>query len=373
MKWYSGNRYQANGQLETIDIGVDQERIAAIRSYHALQADLPLFAPGFIDVHVHGGGGSDTMDATPEAFATISRTHAKFGTTSLLLTTVTESPERIDAVLAAVTQYLRAPAPGATVAGVHLEGPFIHPDKTGAQRPDRILDPSPAWTEHWLSSGLVKMMTLAPDRPRAHDVAKLLLAHGVIVAAGHTMATQAQMQDAVEVGFTHVTHLCNAMRPLLHREPGPIGCVVSDERLTADLICDGIHLDPAMIKTLLRAIGHERLMLITDAIRAASQPPGVYDLGGLTVTVQDGACRLADGTLAGSVLTMADAVQRVQTLGGARQHEAFSMASLNPARRLGFARKGKVESGYDADIVALDASGQVLGTMVGGSLVYGHM
>lgn len=370
MKWLAGNRVTDRGAWETVEVGMDGPRIAAIRVFSDPAQDLPWIAPGFIDIHVHGGGGADTMDASPEAFATMAATHARFGTTSLLLTTVTETPERIEAVLATAARYLADPAPGAQVAGVHLEGPFIHPQRCGAQRPDRILDPDPRLAARWFATGLVKMMTLAPERPSAHDVARLAVAAGVVVAAGHTTANFADMEAAAGAGFSHVTHLCNAMNPLLHREPGPIGAVVMDSHWTGDLICDGIHVAPAMMRTLLAAIGTDRLLLITDAIRAAVQPPGLYDLGGLQVEVADGACRLADGTLAGSVLTMADAVQRVQQQGGATRWEAWRMASRNPASRLGLHRKGRVEVGYDADLVMQDASGDVLATFVAGTRVY---
>lgn len=373
MFWIEGNRYTQTGVWQTTRIGIDGERIAAVRVYQDFRADLPTLAPGFIDIHVHGGGGADTMDATGEAFARIAHTHARYGTTALLLTSVTESSERIEDVIAAADTYMRdaRAESGAQVLGVHLEGPYIHPDKAGAQRPDRIADPDPERAATWFGSGIVKMMTLAPERPRAHDVARVARSYGVLTAAGHTTASAQQMRTAVEeAGFCHVTHLCNAMPPLLHREPGPIGQVVVDERLTADLICDGIHVDAQMATTLVRAIGEERLLLITDAIRAAAEPPGVYDLGGLKVTVRDGACRLEDGTLAGSLLTMADAVKGVQRLAGLSLGTALRLASRNPARRLGLRRKGEIASGYDADIVCLDASGEPLWTMVAGRLVY---
>ncbi|MCY0875262.1 MAG: N-acetylglucosamine-6-phosphate deacetylase [Firmicutes bacterium] len=372
MKWIEGNRLTQSGQWQTARIGIDGARIAVVKAYHTYHPELSILAPGFIDIHVHGGGGADTMDATIEAFSQIAQTHAQSGTTSLLLTTVTESAERIDAVLTAASSYMKGNhIAGAHVLGVHLEGPFIHPDKAGAQRPDRIMDPDPTLAKKWYDSGVVKMITLAPERPGAHQVARMAHEQGIVAAAGHTTATAADMRIAVdEGGFSHVTHLCNAMRPLLHREPGPIGCVVTDERLTGDLICDGIHVDAPMVTTLIRAIGEDRLLLITDAIRATAQPPGIYDLGGLTVTVRDGACRLEDGTLAGSVLTMAQAVSGVQRLAGVSLSVALRLAARNPARRLGLLNKGEVEVGYDADMVCLDAQGELCWTMVGGAVVY---
>ncbi len=361
----------ADGALESVSVEIESGRIASIEALDAFDASLPLLLPGFIDVHVHGGGGADTMDASDEAFATIAATHARFGTTSLLLTTVTESSERIDRVIDHAKAYMEKPShAGAHVLGLHLEGPFIHPDRPGAQRQDCIVDPDVDLTNRWLSSGIVRMMTMAPERPNAHAVARAAVSQGVVVSAGHTTAAAEELFDARAAGFSHVTHLCNAMNPFLHRNVGPIGAVIEDEAYTADLICDGIHVHPAMLKALISSIGSERLMLITDAIRAASMPPGTYDLGGLDVYVQDGACRLRDGTLAGSVLTMSRAYQLVQTLGSASPVMAQRMVSENAARKLGLKAKGKIAVGYDADLVWLTQGGDVLRTMVGGRVVY---
>ena len=233
-----------------------------------------------------------------------------------------------------------------------------------------MLDADPALAARWFEAGVVRMITMAPERSGAHDVARMARAAGVLVSAGHTEASAADMQSAARAGFSHVTHLCNAMRPLLHRDVGPIGHVVSDDGFTGDLICDGVHLDRTMVKTLVRAIGHERLMLITDAIRAAAVGEGEYDLGGLSVTVRDGACRLANGTLAGSVLTMNRAWRLLQEFADVPRSLADAMAATNPAKRIGLARKGRIEEGYDADIVALDAEADVIWTMVGGHVVY---
>ncbi|WP_067929523.1 N-acetylglucosamine-6-phosphate deacetylase [Alicyclobacillus shizuokensis] len=371
MKGFVGNRLAENGHLESIRVEVTSGRISNIKVCKNVDASLPLIVPGFIDVHVHGGGGADTMDANEEAFEAIAATHAKYGTTSLLLTTVTESIERIDKVIDCAKSYMKkSHGTGATVVGLHLEGPFIHPDKPGAQRQDCIIEPDPSLVNRWLSSGIVRMITMAPERPHAQAVAELAKQKGVIVAAGHTTADEACMQEARLMGFSHLTHLCNAMNPFLHRDVGPIGAVISDEAFTADLICDGIHVHPAMIKALIRSIGSERLMLITDAMRAAAMPPGTYELGGLEVYVRDNECRLSDGTLAGSVLTMSRAYQLVQSLGGVSPIVAQRMSSLNPAQKLGLTTKGKIDEGYDADLVWLDPSGEVLRTVVNGRVVF---
>lgn len=192
----------------------------------------------------------------------------------------------------------------------------------------------------------------------------------VMPSIGHTTASFDDVAAAKSAGFRHITHLCNAMQSLLHRAVGPIGYLVGDEDFTADIISDGVHLDEMMVKTLLRAVGTERLVLITDAIRAAAMPEGMYDLGGLNVTLKDGACRLVNGTLAGSVLTMSTAVRRLQQLGGVSGRVAQDMASLNPAHRLNLSQKGQIAPNFDADLVALDGTGEVLWTMVGGNKIY---
>ncbi len=370
LRFVEGNRYEENS-LRTVRLGIIDSHIESVVVYHDIARDLPTLMPGFVDIHIHGGGGADTMDATAKAFATIAKTHARYGTTSLLLTTVTESPDRIEQVLREVKSYRKEQDEhAATVEGVHLEGPFIHPQKAGAQRRDRIIDPDPDLAKAWFSSGVVKMITLAPDRPHAKDVAKMAADSGILVSVGHTNANVPDLLAAKESGFSHVTHLCNAMPSIHHREVGPIGFVMEDDQFTADLICDGIHVNERMMRILIRSIGTERLMLITDAIRACGVGSGIYDLGGLTVEVADGACRLQDGTLAGSILTMADAVKSVQSLGRVSSYASAMMASYNPAKRIGLLRKGKIETGYDADIVALDAAGSTLWTMIQGKMAF---
>ncbi len=370
MQHVEGNRVRYGDKLETVQISFSAGRIQSIKTYRDVAASLPRIFPGFVDIHIHGGGGADTMDATTQAFETIARTHARYGTTTLLLTSVTESPDRIGDVLQAAKSYLREKHDGANVAGVHLEGPFINPAKAGAQRKDSILQPDCKLSEQWFASGVVKMITMAPEQPFAHDVARLARSKGIVVAAGHTMATAADLEAAKEAGFHHITHLCNAMRPFLHRDVGPIGIVVDDLSYTADFICDGVHIQGSMLKALIRGIGTNRLMLITDAIRAAAMGDGMYELGGQPVRVEDGVCKLADDTLAGSVLTMSRAIQKLQVLAGVSLYMAQRLSSTNAARLLGLPRKGKIAVGYDADLVCLDETCKVLSTIVGGQCVY---
>lgn len=368
---YEGNRFKEDGSVFTARVEVQQGKITSVESYNAADESLPFIVPGFIDIHVHGGGGADTMDATQDAFHTLTKTHAKFGTTSLLLTTVTESIEAIDKVLINAKEFMTwSGEEGARVVGVHLEGPFIHPEKPGAQRRDRIIEPNSMLARRWFDSEIVKMITMAPERPHALEVARLAREKGVIVSVGHTKASADDLYAARDSGFSHITHLCNAMEPFLHREIGPVGHIIEDESYTGDLICDGIHLAGAMVKALMRSVGPDRLILITDAMRAADLEAGTYDLGGLKVYVENGICRLQDGTLAGSVLTMAHAFARVQKLAGVTPLVAERLASTNPAKKLGINRKGRIEQGYDADFAFLDWNGDVIRTVIGGKTVF---
>lgn len=370
-----GNRVLPDGRLETVRVVLSGGSIHAVTPYQSTDSTLPFIMPGFIDVHVHGGGGADTMDATEQAFTTMTRTHAAHGTTTLLLTTVTSTPEAVDAVLPAVQNYMQPSSndrPGAAVAGVHLEGPFIHPDRKGAHDPACIIPPDLALAERWFSTGVVKMITMAPDLAGADTVIQSAADRGIIVSAGHTQANADHIRRAKQFGLSHVTHLCNAMRPFLHRDVGPIGAVISDDELTGDLISDGFHLDPSMVKALTRTIDPHRLLLITDGIRAVDMPEGQYELGSFTVTVHNGQCTLPDGTLAGSVLTMEQAVHRAHRFSGLSLWTIQQMASENPARKLGLSRKGRIEPGYDADLVLLDDAFRVLETYVGGQQVFDH-
>lgn len=328
-------------------------------------------APGFIDVHVHGGGGADFMDGDPEAVATITATHARYGTTGLLATTLT-APE--EAIIRSIRAAKVAPKRGARVLGFHIEGPFINVKMKGAQderyvRPatvpelDRILaEGSPDHRWHF---------TVAPEVDGMLDAIGHLSGRGVVVSAGHTECNYAQLEAATHAGISHVTHLYNAMRGLHHREPGTVGGALTLPGMTVELIADGIHVHPASLRVAAAARGYERVLLVTDAMEAAGMPDGEYMLGELRAFVKNGAARLEDGTLAGSVLTMAGAVRNMVNMAGVPLATAVAMASINPARKHGLAgRKGAVAPGLDADIVLLDKQLQVLETIVEGETAF---
>lgn len=313
--------------------------------------------PGFIDIHVHGGFGHDFMDAERDGLDAITRFHASHGTTTMLATTVTASKEAIDLVLQRVAAYRTDEMPYAQLIGVHLEGPFISVKWPGAQNPAFIVPPSPAWLEEWTSRypGLVRMQTLAPETDGALEYIRALVQHGIVAACGHTDALYAQVEAAVDRGLSHAVHTFNAMRGLHHREPGTVGAVLTDERITAEVIADGHHVHAAGIRLLARAKGDSGLVLITDAIAAAGLGDGDYSLGGLDVVVRSGVARLKQGdSLAGSTLTMDAALRFAVREAGLSVPAASRMASGNPARVLGLSDvTGELAVGKQADVLLL--------------------
>jgi len=311
--------------------------------------------PGFIDVHVHGGSGSDFMQANVQAFDEITVFHARHGTTAMLATTVTASKDEISGVLKAVHAYMQTPMPGAQLLGVHLEGPFISPKWPGAQNPAHIVPPQKSWMEEWVAQypGLIRILTLAPEREGALDLIEWATGRGILCACGHTDATYEQMAEALDRGLRHSVHAFNAMRPLHHREPGTVGAVLAEERISTEIIADGHHVHEACIRLLARVKNNDHLLLVTDAISAAGLGDGEYELGGLPVIVEKGVARLKEGgSLAGSTLTMIDAFRHIVNNVGLSIELASKMASGNPAKLLGiYSRTGSIAAGKRADLL----------------------
>jgi N-acetylglucosamine-6-phosphate deacetylase len=327
-------------------------------------------APGFIDVHVHGGGGHDMMDATPEAIHGMARFFARHGVTSYLPTTMSAPAE---AIVRALENVAACPQPedGAQHLGVHVEGPYLSADFPGAQAPDVLRLPDPAEYARWFASGVVRLITLAPELDGALEMVDEGVRQGIEFAIGHSGASYEQVLMAADHGVRQATHTFNGMLGLHHRKPGTLGGVLTDDRIYAQIISDGIHTHPAMVKLLLRAKGADRTMLITDAIRAAGLPDGAYDLGSQPVTVRDGICRIASGSLAGSTATMDAVLRNVMQFAGLTLPEAIPMATSVPAAAMNLAgRKGVLQPGADADVVLLDDDIQVKLTMVCGRVVY---
>lgn len=331
--------------------------------------------PGFVDVHVHGGAGHDFMDADEglDGIAEIARFHARHGTTGLLATSLTASREELTAMIDRASRYMAGDMPYAQVLGVHLEGPFVSLKWKGAQNPDYILAPQTEWLDEWVGRypGVLKLQTLAPELPGALDYIERLAAYGIVPSAGHTDATYEQIVAAAERGLRHAVHTYNAMTPLHHRNPGTVGAVLSDDRISAEVIADGHHVHHAPIKVLTRAKGVGKVILVTDAMAAAGMPDGEgYELGGLPVVMTCGVARLKDGgNLAGSTLTMIGAFRYIVREVGIDVPAASAMASGNAARQLGLGGvTGSLEAGKRADVLLLDEALELRGVWARGRL-----
>lgn len=324
--------------------------------------DAPFVLPGFVDVHVHGGGGHDTMDG-PDGVRGLAAFHARHGTTALVATTITNPWPRVVAALQGVREAVRRPGPGARVLGAHLEGPFISPRRLGAQPPHAV-DPAPELVDEALATGVVRVVTVAPELPGAIEAIRNLAAAGVRASLGHSVADAEVGTAALRAGARGGTHLFNAMGGIEGRRPGIAGALLADPEAFVELILDTHHVHPTAFRTALAA-KPERLVLVTDSIRAAGLEDGFHDLGGRQVRLERGVVRLPDGTLAGSVLTMVGAVRNA-VAAGVPLGVAARLASAHPAAYLGLAGKGRIEPGCDADLVVLSAGLEVLEVWLAG-------
>jgi N-acetylglucosamine-6-phosphate deacetylase len=333
-----------------------------------------ILAPGYVDIHIHGGAGHDVMSADPDALPAVEQLLARHGVTSYLPTTVTASGDHILSALDRLATAIEAAErdPGsrgrrAQPVGIHLEGPFISFDRRGVHPPQDLLPPSlPVFERFWQAArGRIRMITIAPELEGARAVIAEAVRCGVCVSLGHSDADFAVTERAIDAGAAHATHTFNAMRPLDHRNPGILGAVLADDRVSADIIADTVHINPAVMKLFARAKGPEQTVLITDAISATGMPDGRYRLGPFEVDVCDGKCTI-DGKLAGSVLTLDRAVRNLAHFAEWDLALAVAAASRNPARVAKIANKGILAEGSDADFIVLDPSGQVLQTFIGG-------
>jgi N-acetylglucosamine-6-phosphate deacetylase len=325
--------------------------------------------PGFIDLQCNGGWGHD-FSHEPDSIWQVARHLPETGVTAFLPTIVTSPWSAVAAAQAAWQAGPPAGWQGAQPLGLHLEGPFLSPGKKGAHNPTYLRLPDPAATGDWHPEQGVRLVTLAPELPGALGVIGQLAARGVIVSAGHSLANGEAAQKGIDAGLRYGTHLFNAMPPLLHREPGLAGALLADERVTLGLIADGLHVHPTLVKVVWQALGPHRLNLVSDAMAALGMPPGRYRLGDFEVTVDDYSSRLADGTLAGSVMPLATAVQRFCAMTGISLEEALPLVTTTPARLLGLDQcKGRIAPGYDADLLLLDKNGHIARSWVRGEEV----
>ena len=369
--------YIKNVGIVKTNIGIENGRIAYIGNEENIE---PIFetdgivVPGFIDEHIHGAGGADAMDGTVEALQTISEFLAREGTTGFLATTMTQSPENITNALKAVKKVREKDEyKGAEVLGVHLEGPFISPKHVGAQPLEYVATPDAELFDKYneASGNSIKIVTLAPEVEGGLGLVKHLSNIGVVASVGHTGGKYADVVNAVAAGATNVTHTYNAQTGLHHREAGVVGAAMLLDELNCEMICDTIHVSVPAIKLVIKNKPHDKYTLITDAMRAKGMPDGKSELGGQEVFVNNGEARLADGTLAGSVLKMNVAVKNLVEKAGVSFTDAIDFATYNPAKNIGVLNeRGTIEVGKRADLTVLNSDFEVLYTLVNGKIVY---
>lgn len=368
-------------QLEDRDILIGKGRIlridrpGTIRDFdRRIDARDKIVAPGFIDVHVQGAGGADIQDATVEALQLIALTCARFGVTGFLATTVYRpggENGHLRVASAACSQNLK----GAELLGIHLEGPFIAKGKRGMIQEDCLapVDGAIFGRIRRLCDDHLRMMTIAPELPGALELISALRAEGVVCSFGHSQADYEQTVAGIEAGIRHATHLYNAMTAMHHRDPGPIPALLESEAVSAQIIADGVHIHPAMLRMAVRALGEDRPVLITDGTQAMGLPDGRYQYNGLEYESRNGTARYLDGTLIGTSLGMSQLVARCIRHGVCSLRQAVRAASYNPARLLGLQEcKGSLEQGKDADLVILNRDLSVHLTYRSGRCVYGE-
>jgi N-acetylglucosamine-6-phosphate deacetylase len=386
----TGKLLTPTGAVEHPVLLVEQGRVLEISTHNSRQ--LPagvslsdfgdhVMAPGYLDLHIHGSAGFDVMDDAADALPAIEKLLARHGVTSYFPTTVTAPMDKTIRALERLANAIEERErqnnsengkPRALPLGIHLEGPFISHARRGVHPPEDLLAPTlTLFDRFWQAArGRIRMMTIAPELEGATEVIAEAARRGVCVSLGHSDADFATAERGITAGARHATHTFNAMRPLDHstldhRSPGILGAVLTDARVSADIIADGVHLDPAIVKLFANAKGPKQTVLITDAISATGMPEGRYRLGSFEVDVRDGKCMIG-GKLAGSVLTMDRAVRNLARFAEWDLAQAVAAASQNPARVARIANKGALTVGADADFVVLNAEGEVLRAFIGG-------
>ncbi len=378
MKGFKNVNVLLNGKIVKTDLGFDKTITCIDDIDLDSYIDIPesaVVVPGFIDEHTHGAANADAMDGSVEALKTIATAIACEGTTSFLATTMTQSPENVTRALNAVGDYVSAGiSEGAEVLGVHLEGPFISPKHIGAQPLEYVAKPSSETMKGYVeaSKNNIKIVSLAPEQDGAEELIKYLNEKGITPSIAHTGAKFTDCEKAVEWGVKSVTHTYNAQTGLHHRDAGVVGAALLKDELATELICDLIHVSVPAIKLVIKNKPEEKVVLITDSMRAKHMPDGESELGGQVVIVKNGEARLKDGTLAGSVLKMNDAIKNVVKSAGVPFEKAVKFATENPAKNLGvFDEIGSIEVGKRANFAVIDKETfKVYMTIRNGEIIY---
>lgn len=383
----AGKIFTPNERIENGVILVDGHRVVRVGSKD--QVKIPAGAalidnreravvPGFLDIHTHGAAGHDLMEASPEAVSAVAAFLARHGITSFLATTVSADFEGTLRAARALGKIVRdsqssqgawGKIAGAQPLGIHFEGPFLSVKRRGAHPAAQIRKPSKQALAKLLDAaeGTARVVTMAPEVDGALPALEYARSRGVLVSLGHSNATYQEAERAIAAGATQATHCYNAMRPFSHRDPGILGAVLDDDRVSAELICDGVHVEAPAVRLLLKTKGLGRVVLVSDSISAAGMPDGNYRLGGFVVRVAEGVCRTASGGLAGSTLTLDAGLRNFSTFTGTSLETCLRCATLNPARLLGLEKqKGVIAPGADADLVVLDSNHYVTQTYVRG-------
>lgn len=374
------NVYVENKGFVKTDIGFENGIISSLENNSvdveiASFSDNAIVVPGFIDEHIHGAMGADAMDGDMNALANIAEAVASEGVTSFLATTMTQSPSNIKKALNAVKDYVRKDVKkGARLLGVHLEGPFISPKHIGAQPLEYVASLSVDTMKEYVecSGNNIKIVSLAPEMQGAEELIKYLKENNIVASIAHTGAKYNDCVNAIKWGISNVTHTYNAQTGIHHRDVGVVGCAMLHDELSCELICDLIHVSAPAIKLILKNKPSDKVILITDSMRAKHLPDGESELGGQLVLVKNGEARLSDGTLAGSVLKMNNAVKNVCESCGVALEEAVDFATKNPAKNLGIYNEvGSIKVGKRADVVVLDKNTfEVLLTVRNGEIIY---
>ncbi|MBI4516084.1 MAG: N-acetylglucosamine-6-phosphate deacetylase [Deltaproteobacteria bacterium] len=374
-----GDVVTPHGLLAGADVRVDDGVITHVgpglspAGAELVDARSHIVAPGFIDLHVHGAGGAMCESGDADQLETISRTLARFGTTGFMATIATLAPAALHAAVRAVAA-AAGNEPGARILGINLEGPYLNPQRAGAQDPAWMRPPSIEEFDRLqdLCGGMIRLVTVAPEVAGAIPFIREVRERGVVVAAGHSNATEAEMELAVQAGVTHITHMFNAMRQLHQREPGILGVALTDDRLSTELICDGHHLSEHVVDLALRCKPRGKVVLISDAVAALGLPEGEYEMFGVRCLIANGAVRLAtSGQLAGSCLTLNRALRNLRQWQPARPlADLVHAAAQAPAQVAGLSeRRGAIAPGQEADLVMLAGDFSVVRTWRGGTQV----